>query len=122
MTSSCYWPSWNRWAYAPAGRVLPRPRPLGGPQLGLDGRGLPYPRILSAADHRLHHVEPWAEQRADDPLYVAAIVRVRESLGRRGLLYVGDCKMGALETRSFIQACGDANRGPLSAVQRPPNV
>src|SRR6266540_2912939 len=46
-------------------------------------------------------------QRADDPLYVPAIIRVRESLGRRGLLDVGDCKMGAVETRAFIQAGGD---------------
>jgi transposase len=46
-------------------------------------------------------------QRADDPLYLLAITRVRESLGRRGLLYVGDCKMGALETRVCIQAGGD---------------
>ena len=60
-------------------------------------------------------------QRADDPLYVPAIVRVRESLSRRGLLSVGDSKMGALETRAFIQAGGDAYRGPLSAVQRPPH-
>jgi hypothetical protein len=45
----------------------------------------------------------------------------RESLSRRGLLYVGDGKMGALETRAFIQAGGDAYRGPLSAVQRPPH-
>ncbi len=29
-------------------------------------------------------------QRADDPLYLPAIARVRESLGQRGLLYVGD--------------------------------
>ena len=29
-------------------------------------------------------------QRADDPLYVPAITRVRESLERRGLLYVGE--------------------------------
>ena len=43
-------------------------------------------------------------QRADDPLYLPAIARVRESVGRRGLLYVGDCKMGALETRAFLQA------------------
>jgi hypothetical protein len=79
-------------------------------------------RILPAVDHRLHHVEPWVEQRADDPLYVPDIVRVRESLGRRGLLYVGDGKMGALETRAFIQACVDAYRSPLSAVQRPTTV
>src|SRR5215472_190652 len=43
-------------------------------------------------------------QRADDPLYVPAITRVRASMGRRGLLYVEDCKTGALETRGFIQA------------------
>jgi transposase len=46
-------------------------------------------------------------QRADDPLYVPAITRVRESLGRRGLLSVGDCTMGALETRAFIEMGGD---------------
>ena len=34
-------------------------------------------------------------QRADDPLYLPAITRVRANVGRRGLLYVGDCKMGA---------------------------
>src|SRR5919109_3164339 len=56
-------------------------------------------------------------QRADDPLYVPAITRVRASLGRRGLLYVGDCKMGALETRAFIQAGGDYYLCPLSETQ-----
>ena len=61
-------------------------------------------------------------QRADDPLYVPAITRVRESLGRRGLLYVGDCKMGALETRAFLQAGGDYYLCPLSEVQLPPAV
>lgn len=40
--------------------------------------------------------------RADDPLYIPAITRVRESLGRRGLLYVGDGQMGALETRAVV--------------------
>ena len=61
-------------------------------------------------------------QRADDPLYVPAIIRVRESLGRRGVLYVGDCKMGAVETRAFLQAGGDAYLCPLAEVQRPPEV
>src|SRR5919197_2184807 len=59
-------------------------------------------------------------QRADDPLYVPAITRVREGVGERGLLYVGDCKMGALQTRAFLQAGGDSYRCPLSAIQRPP--
>src|SRR5262245_22983938 len=61
-------------------------------------------------------------QRADDPLYVPAITRVREGLGRRGLLYVGDCKMSALETRAFLQAGGDYYLCPLSESHLPPTV
>jgi transposase len=61
-------------------------------------------------------------QRADDPLYLPAITRVREGLGRRGLLYVGDCKMGALETRAFIHAGGDDYLCPLSERHLPPAV
>jgi transposase len=61
-------------------------------------------------------------QRADDPLYIPAIARVRESVGRRGLLYVGDCKMGSLETRAFLQAGGDTYLCPLAEVQLPPAV
>jgi len=59
-------------------------------------------------------------QRADDPLYIPAIARVRESVGRCGLLYVGDCQMGALETRADIQAGGDGYLCPLAATQLPP--
>ncbi len=58
-------------------------------------------------------------QRADDPLYLPAIARVRACLKKAGLLYVGDCKMGALETRASIQAHGDYYLCPLSAVQVP---
>jgi hypothetical protein len=61
-------------------------------------------------------------QRADDPLYLPAITRVRESIGRRGLLYVGDCKMGALETRASLQVGGDGYLCPLAAIQLPPHV
>ncbi len=61
-------------------------------------------------------------QRADDPLYIPAIARVREGLGRRGLLYVGDCKMGALETRASIHAGGDYYLCPLSERHLPPAV
>jgi transposase len=35
-------------------------------------------------------------ERADDPLYLPCIERVQASVGRHGLLYVGDCKMGIL--------------------------
>jgi transposase len=59
-------------------------------------------------------------QRADDPLYLPAITRVRQGVGRRGLLYVGDCKMGALETRTWLQAGGDFYLCPLAEVQLPP--
>jgi transposase len=56
---------------------------------------------------------------ADDPLYLPAIARVRASVGRRGLLYVGDCKMSAFDTRAGVQAGSDFYLCPLSAVQVP---
>ena len=56
-------------------------------------------------------------ERADDPLYLPAIARVRASLNTAGLLYVGDCKMAALGTRASIQAAGDYYLCPLSALQ-----
>jgi transposase len=49
----------------------------------------------------------------DDPLYLPLIARVRATLGRTGLLYCGDCKMAALETRSDIQDHGDYYLVPL---------
>jgi transposase len=49
----------------------------------------------------------------DDPLYLPLIARVREVLGRRGLLYCGDCKMAALETRADLQRQGDYYLVPL---------
>src|SRR5438094_3743520 len=49
-------------------------------------------------------------ERADDPLYVPCIRRVQESLGRHGLLYVGDCTMASRETRAFLAAQGDCSR------------
>ena len=55
--------------------------------------------------------------KADDPLYIPTIKQVRTSLGRKGLLYVGDCKMGALETRAFIAKGGDFYLCPLPATQ-----
>ena len=46
-------------------------------------------------------------ERADDPLYVPCLKRVQQSLGRSGLLFVGDCKMAAHDTRAFIALAGD---------------
>src|SRR2546422_3459056 len=56
-------------------------------------------------------------ERADDPLYMPCIERVQTSVGRRGLLYVGDCKMASRETRAFIAAPGDFYLCPLPQVQ-----
>ena len=61
-------------------------------------------------------------QRADDPLCVPAITRVREGLGLRGLRYGGDCKMAALEPRAFLHAGGDYYLSPLSERQLPPTI
>jgi len=58
-------------------------------------------------------------EHADDPVYLPIIARVRDGLKQSGLLYVGDCKMAALQTRASIQAHGDYYLCPLSAVQFP---
>jgi transposase len=54
---------------------------------------------------------------ADDPLYVPVIAQVQQSLGRGGRLYVGDCKMAALDTRAFVARTNDYYLCPLSEVQ-----
>ena len=41
-------------------------------------------------------------ERADDGLYIPIIDRIRRGLPQSGLLFVGDCKMSALETRAHI--------------------
>lgn len=61
-------------------------------------------------------------ERADDPLYLPSIRRVRASLGQGGLLYVGDVKLGALSTRASLAAAGDFYLCPLSALQMPPET
>jgi transposase len=54
-----------------------------------------------------------AGNNADDPLYLPLIRRVRQQLGRKGLLYAGDCKMAALETRAEVAAHEDFYLMPL---------
>ena len=58
-------------------------------------------------------------ERADDPLYVPLVQRVRATVAQRGLLYVGDCKMGALQTRATIHHGHDFYLCPLAATQVP---
>jgi transposase len=61
-------------------------------------------------------------ERADDLLYIPAIEQVSASLHEHGLLYVGDCKMAALETRAFVQAQQDYYLCPLASKQLPDAV
>src|SRR5260370_13968584 len=58
-------------------------------------------------------------EQADDPVYLPMIARVREGLKKEGLLYIGDCKMAALQTRASIQNQKDFYLCPLSSVQIP---
>src|SRR6266704_436874 len=41
-------------------------------------------------------------ERAADGLYIPVIDRIRKGLHKSGLLFVGDCKMSALDTRAHI--------------------
>ena len=52
-------------------------------------------------------------ERADDGLYLAAIERIRTGLKTTGLLFVGDCKMRALDTRAYIAGHQDFYLSPL---------
>jgi transposase len=74
----------------------------------LDPLGMPLATEVLSGEH------------ADDPVYLPIIARVRSGLQQHGLLYVGDCKMAALQTRASIQAQRDFYLCPLSALQAPP--
>jgi transposase len=74
----------------------------------LDPLGMPLATEVISGEH------------ADDPLYLPIIARVRDGLQQQGVLYVGDCKMAAVQTRASIQAQGDYYLCPLSALQAPP--
>ena len=53
---------------------------------------------------------------ADDPLYLPTIRRAQNVVGQGGQLYIGDAKMGALQTRADIAAGDDFYLSPLSQV------
>src|SRR6266704_4543320 len=52
-------------------------------------------------------------ERADDSLYIPIIERIRRGLNKTGLLFVGDCKMSALETRAYLARHQDCYLSPL---------
>ncbi|MEH1787468.1 MAG: IS1634 family transposase [Nostoc sp.] len=53
--------------------------------------------------------------KADDPLYIPAINQVRLTIQKSGLLYIGDCKMASIATRTHIALGQDFYLCPLSA-------
>jgi transposase len=54
-----------------------------------------------------------AGNQPDDGLYWPTIVKVKEKVGGSGLLFVGDCKLAALENRARIANAGDCYLTPL---------
>ena len=52
-------------------------------------------------------------ERADDGLYIPIIERIRTGLKTTGLLFVGDCKMSALDTRAYLTRHQDWYLSPL---------
>ncbi len=52
-------------------------------------------------------------ERADDGLYIPMIERIRVGLQTPGLLFVGDCKMSALDTRAYLAKHEDWYLSPL---------
>ncbi len=60
--------------------------------------------------------------KADDPLYLPCYRRSQAILGKKGLLYVGDTKMSALETRGTIENEGDLYLSPLAYIGNTPTL
>src|SRR5437870_12165101 len=54
-----------------------------------------------------------AGERADDGLYIPIIERIRRGLNKTGLLFVGDGKMSALDTRASLARHQDWYLSPL---------
>ena len=52
-------------------------------------------------------------ERADDGLYIPLMERIRTGLQPTSLLFVGDCKMSALETRAYLARHQDWYLSPL---------
>jgi transposase len=77
---------------------------------------LPQLKLMAAAAEPSGHLiacDIHPGQCADDPLYTPLLQRVRDIVGRSGLLYAGDCKMAALATRAEITAHHDWYLVPL---------
>ena len=67
-------------------------------------------KLMTIAMHPQGHLigtQVHSGQTADEGLYLPLIARVRETLGRVGVLYVGDSKMAPLGTRAQLAQQGD---------------
>jgi hypothetical protein len=76
-------------------------------QSALDPLGIPLSTTIVSGEN------------ADDPLYVPEIRKVQACIQQHGVLYVGDCKMAALDTRRYVAAHQDHYLCPLPEVQMP---
>jgi transposase len=61
-------------------------------------------------------------EQADDGLYVPVINRIHEVLDRHGVLYVGDCKLSAFETRLHIRGLEGHYLCPLPQTGKTPEA
>ena len=61
-------------------------------------------------------------EKGDDPLYLPNYRRSKAILGKTGLLYVGDVKMSAQETRGAIHDGGDLYLSPLAYIGEVPKL
>ena len=52
-------------------------------------------------------------ERADEGFYIPMMERIRTGLNKTGLLFVGDCKMSALDTRAYLARHQDWYLSPL---------
>jgi transposase len=59
---------------------------------------------------------------SDDTQYIPVYERIRKTLQKSGLLYVGDSKMGALESRATIAANQDFYLMPLAMIGDTPDL
>jgi transposase len=77
---------------------------------------LPQLKLMAAAADPSGHLlasDVLAGDKADDPLYLPMVEQVRQMVGQTGLLYTGDSKMSALETRADIAVHKDYYLVPL---------
>ena len=72
--------------------------------------------IDCGASGHLLSTEVVSGEKADDPLYLPTIDKVRQMTNESGLLYIGDSKMSAIEVRAELHRKSDFYLVPLAKV------